>query len=238
MDQGLRRFTHCDPRFHPYMEKVLARLPEEVAERLLNDSGFQILAGDEILEECVLRYEFGTPVRRLVYFNTKMLTEPEHWLIYAIAHEVARYMIVEGEAEAVEEQVEGLLLAWGFAEEMDAFRYDTAISDSEGYQTGYKWARTQSKDYVLQHFGLYFHEWDEKGLRRMSKERFELLQARAATAVAEGGGSAEREVTGSALPRNEAIIAGIMAAVKEIKFQEVYGEKACDLRSGQATLTR
>jgi len=238
MDQGLRRFTHCDPRFHPYIERVLARLPEEVAERLLNDSGFQILAGDELIEECVLRYEFETPVRRLTYFNTKMLTEPEHWLIYAIAHEVARHVIGECNAEAVEKRVEELLVEWGFEEELEAFRDDTVIADSEGYKIGYEWARRQSRDYVLRHFGLYFHEWDEKGLRRMSKERLHLLQSQAATAVAEGGGSAEREVTGSALPRNEAIIAGIMAAVKEIKFQEVYGEKACDLRSGQATLTR
>jgi len=229
MDQDLGRFTHCDPRFHPYIERVLARLPEEVTERFLNDRGFQILAGDDLLEECVLRYAFEAPVKRLVYLNTKMLMEPEHWLIYAIAHEVARYMIGEGESETVEEKVEELLVEWGFAEELDAFRYDTAIAESEGYKIGYEWARTQSSDYVLRHFGLYFDEWNEKGLRRMSKERFELLQSRAATAVAEGGGGAEKEVTESPLPRDEAIIAGIMAAVKEIKFRDLYGDKACDL---------
>jgi len=229
MDQDLGRFTHCDPRFHPYIERVLARLPEEVTERFLNDRGFQILAGDDLLEECVLRYAFEAPVKRLVYLNTKMLMEPEHWLIYAIAHEVARYMIGEGESETVEEKVEGLLVDWGFAEELDAFRYDVSIAESEGYKIGYEWARTQSSDYVLRHFGLYFDEWNEKGLRRMSRERFELVQSRAATVVAEGGGRAEREATGSALPRDEAIIAGIMAAVKEIKFRDLYGDKACDL---------
>jgi hypothetical protein len=231
MDQDLRRFTHCDPRFHPYIERVLARLPEEVAERLLNDRGFQILAGDELLEECVLRYEFEAPVRKLVYFNTKMLMEPEHWLTYAIAHEVARYMIGQGEAEAVEKQVEELLVAWGFTEEMETFRYDTVIAESEGYEIGYEWARRQSKDYVLRHFGLYFDEWNEKGLRRMSRERFELLQSKAATAVPDEVSMGERETIEGAPPRNEAIIAGIMAAVKEIKFRDLYGDKACDLRS-------
>ena len=229
MDQGLRRFTHCDPRFHPYIERVLARLPEEVAERLLNDSGFQILAGDEILEECVLRYEFGTPVRRLVYFNTKMLTEPEHWLIYAIAHEVARHVIGECNAEAVEKRVEELLVEWGFEEELEAFRYDTVIADSEGYKIGYEWARRQSRDYVLRHFGLYFDEWNAKGLRRMSREQFELLQARAATVIPAEATMGERGTIESEPPRNEAIIAGIMAAVKEIKFRDLYGDKACDL---------
>jgi hypothetical protein len=229
MNQDLRQFTHCDPRFHHCIERVLVRLPEEVTERLLNDRGFQILAGDDLLEECVLRYEFETPVRWLVYFNTKMLMEPEHWLTYAIAHEVARYMIVEGEAEAMEKQVEELLVEWGFSEELEAFRYDTVIAESEGYKIGYEWARRQSRDYVLRHFGLYFDEWNEKGLRRMSRERFELLQSQAATAVAERGSGAEKEVIQSALPRDEAIIAGIMAAVKEITFRDLYGDKACDL---------
>lgn len=231
MDQDLRRFTHCDPRFHSYIEKVLARLPEEIAEGLLTDKGFQILAGDELIEECVLRYEFETPVRRIVYLNTKMLMEPEHWLIYAIAHEVARYMIGEGEAEAVEKRAEELLLAWGFEEELEAFRYDVVIAESEGYKIGYEWARRQSGDYVLRHFGLYFDEWNAKGLRRMSRERFELLRAQAATAVPDEVTMGERETIEGAPPRNEAIVAGIMAAVKEIKFKELYGEKACDLLS-------
>lgn len=230
MGQDLQRFTHCDPRFHTSIAKVFARIPREVAEGLLNDRGFQILAGDDLIQECVLRYEFETPVRRLVYLNTKMLMEPEHWLIYAIAHEVARYVIGEGNAEAVEKRGEELLAEWGFQEELEAFRYDTVIADSEGYQVGYEWARRQSKDYVLRHFGLYFDEWNEKGLRRMSRERFELHQSRAATAVTDESRT-ETEVTEGPPPRNEAIIAGIMAAVKEIKFRDLYGDKACDLRS-------
>jgi hypothetical protein len=232
MDQELQRFTHCDPRFHAYIAKVFARMPGEIAERLLNDRGFQILAGDDLIEECVLRYEFETPVTKLVYLNTKMLLEPEHWLIYAIAHEAARYVIGEGDAEAVEKRAEELLVEWGFEEELEAFRYCLAIADSEGYRIGYEWARRQSRDYVLRHFGLYFDEWNARGLRRMSRERFELLQARAATAVPEEVAMGERETIEGEPPRNEAVIAGIMAAVKEIKFRELYGDKACDLHRG------
>lgn len=231
MDQDLQRFTHCDSRFHTYIAKVFARMPREVTERLLNDRGFQILAGDDFIQECVLRYEFETPVKKLVYLNTKMLMEPEHWLTYAIAHEAARYVIGEGDAEAVEKRAEELLVEWGFEEELEAFRYDTVIADSEGYMVGYEWARRQSRDYVLRHFELYFDEWNAKGLRRMSREQFELLQARAATAVPEEVTMGERETIEGAPPRNEAIIAGIMAAVKEIKFRDLYGDNACDLRS-------
>jgi len=229
MDQDLGRFTYCDPRFHPYIERVLARLPEEITRRLLNDNGFQILAGDDLIQECVLRYAFETPVRKLVYLNTKMLMEPEHWLTYAIAHEAARYVIGEGDAEAVEKRAEELLVEWGFEEELEAFRYDTVIVDSEGYKVGYEWARRQSRDYVLRHFELYFDAWNAKGLRRMSREQFELLQARAATAVPDQVTMGERETIEGAPPRNEAIIAGIMAAVKEMKFRDLYGDQACDL---------
>jgi hypothetical protein len=231
MDQNILRFTHCDPRFYPYIEKVFARLPEEVKERLLNDRGFQLLAGDDLLEECVLRYEFEAPVSKLVYLNTKMLIEPEHWQIYSIAHEVARYVI--GESEAVEKQVEELLVEWGFEEELEAFRYDTVIADSEGYKIGYEWARRQNREYVLRHFGLYFDEWNEKGLRRISKEQFEILQTKAKTAITDEMTQIpmrERDVNEYAPPRDEAIIAGIMAAVKEIKFKDLHGDKTCDLR--------
>ena len=39
-----------------------------------------------------------------------------------------------------------------------------------GYKKGYEWAITQNKDYLLQHFGLYFNVWNEKGLGQMSQK--------------------------------------------------------------------
>ena len=236
MEQIIKKFTHCDSRFYPYIEKVLTRLPQEVEERLSRDTGFQILAGDDLLTLCVVRYEFDEPVNKIVYLNTKLLMEPEHQLIYTIAFEIARYVGGEGIAEVVDKAAEDLLIKWGFQEELKAYRYDTTIAESEGYQIGYEWAKKQSKDYVLRHFGLYFDEWNKKGLRKMSKEQFELIHARAATLIRDKAGTVpqrdyqeDKGVPAEKGPsRVEAIIAGIMTAVKEIKFYDAYGDIQCD----------
>jgi hypothetical protein len=238
MEQIIQQFKHCDSRFYPHIEKVLKRLPEEVTEKLCNDTGFQILAGDDLLVLCVVRYEFDEPVKRLVYLNTKLLMEPEHQLIYTIANEIARYVSREEDAEVVEKKTEDLLIKWGFEEELEAYRYDTAIAESKGYQIGYDWAKNQSKDYVLRHFGLYFDEWNKKGLRKMSKEQFEMIHARAETVIRDEADKIskedhkehERAPAKEGLSRVEAIIAGIMTAVKEIKFRDVYGDIQCDER--------
>ncbi|MGD8258891.1 MAG: hypothetical protein PVH56_15095, partial [Desulfobacterales bacterium] len=93
MSQRIQRFKLCDLRFHPYLKRVIERLPEEVKELVLNDMSFQILTDDEVSEALVLRYEFGTPVRTLVYMNTKILMEPDHQIIHTIASEIARYIL-------------------------------------------------------------------------------------------------------------------------------------------------
>ena len=238
MEQIMQKFEHCDSRFYPHIEKVLERLPEEVREKLHNDTGFQILAGDDLLVLCVVRYEFDEPVNKLVYLNTKLLMEPEHQLIYTIAYEIARYVGGEENIEAAEKKAEDLLIKWGFGAELEAYRYDMAIAASKGYQIGYEWAKKQSKDYVLRHFGLYFDEWNTKGLRKMSKEQFEMIHARAETVIRDEAGTIpqkddkehERAPAEGGLPRVEAIIAGIMTAVKEIKFHDLYGDILCDVR--------
>jgi len=238
MEQIIQQFKHCDSRFYPHIEKVLKRLPKEVVEKLRNDTGFTILAGDDLFVLCVVRYKFDEPVKRLVYLNTKLLMEPEHQLIYTIAYEIARYVDGEGDAEVVEKKAEDLLIKWGFEEELEAYRYDTAIAESEGCRIGYEWAKKQSRDYVLRHFGLYFDEWNKKGLRKMSKEQFEMIHARAETVIRDEAGTIpqkdHKEHKGApaqgGIPRFEAIIAGIMTAVKEIKFHDLYGDIQCDVR--------
>jgi hypothetical protein len=55
-------------------------------------------------------------------------------------------------------------LDWGFEQELEAVRYCRAVFESADYKKGYEWAIKQNKDYLLQHFGLYFDEWNEKGL--------------------------------------------------------------------------
>jgi len=226
MDKKMNRFKHCDPRFFPYLEKVLDRLPERIRDIILNSTALQVVAGEDLHRNCALRVDFDDPVKSLLCFNPKVLFEPEHQILHTMAHEIALYVAGEVGSAKAEQKAEELLLEWGFEMEIEAVRYCKAVSESEGYQIGYEWARKQSKDYLLQHFGLYFDEWNEKGLRRMSREQLEEVKSDAGTRALlkdriETGGTGEMgepEVT--ALPRDEAIIAGIMAAVKEIKLQD------------------
>jgi hypothetical protein len=227
MDKRMTRFKHCDPRFLPYLEKVLDRLPESIRDNILNSTVLQVVAGEDLHRSCALRVEFDDPVKTLLCFNPKVLFEPEHQILHTIAHELALYVIGEVGSAKADQRAEDLLLEWGFEMEIEAVRYCEAVSESEGYQIGYEWARKQSKDYLLQHFDLYFDEWNQKGLRRMSREQLEEVKSEAETRALlkdriETGGAGETgapEVT--ALPRDEAIIAGIMAAVKEIKLQDL-----------------
>jgi hypothetical protein len=233
MDERIKRFKQCEPRFYPHLERVLERLPADVSERVLNDKELQIIADEDLIELCVLRYRFEHPVRNIIYLNTKVLMEPEHQLIHTLAHELALYIIGEGETEEARMKAEDLLTQWGFEREIEAVRYDKAIAESDGYQTGYSWARKQSKDYLLRHFGLYFDEWNEKGLKRMSRQQLEKLQSQAAAPIlGEMAQVKEKDASAAMLRRDEAIIAGIMAAVKEIRFEEVYGAKKCTTGNG------
>jgi hypothetical protein len=227
MDKRMTRFKHCDPRFFPYLEKVLDRLPEKVREDILNSTALQVVAGEDLHRSCALRVDFDDPVKTLLCFNPKVLFEPEHQILHTIAQEFALYVIGEEGSAKAEQKAEDLLLEWGFEMEIEAVRHCTAVSESAGYRIGYEWARKQSMDYLMQHFGLYFDEWNEKGLRRMSREQLEEVKSKAGTRVLlddrieTGGGGEMGETEVTALPRDEAIIAGIMAAVKEIKLQEL-----------------
>jgi hypothetical protein len=231
MDKRINRFKVCDFRFYPYLAGVFERLPEAVREKVLNDASFQILADEDMLAVCVLRYEFGNPVKTLVYLNSKLLTESEHQLIYTIAHEIARYVlsIAETEARFCEKDIEDLLVRWGFETEIEAVRYDKAITESEGYKTGYQWAKKQSKDYLMQHFGLYFDEWNEKGLGRMPCKGLNKLNQHAEAdpildhivRLKKGKGiESAKERTLETPSLRKAMLAGIMVAVKEFELKE------------------
>ena len=231
MDKRINRFKICDFRFYPYLARVFERLPGEVREKVLNDTSFQILADEDLLDACVLRYDFGNPVTALVYLSSKILAEPGHQLIYTIAYEIAKYVLstVETETEFREEDIEDLLVQWGFEKEMEAVRYAKAITESEGYKTGYEWAKRQKKDYLMQHFGLYFEEWNERGFGRMPSKVLDKLSQRAETdsifnntvqlkkwkkiEPAEGR-------TLETLSLRKAMLAGIMVAVKEFELQD------------------
>ena len=177
MDKRMNRFKLCDLRFYPFLSRVIDRLPGEIREIVLNDRSFQILTDDEILEALVLRYEFGAPIRTLVYLNTKVLKEPDHQIIHTIASEIAHYIFKKQAAHTLilERKLDSLLIEWGFGKEVKAVRYDQVVSQSDGYKIGYDWAKKQNLDYLRQHFGLYFDQWNDKGLGSLSSKEFTML---------------------------------------------------------------
>jgi hypothetical protein len=147
---------------------VAERLPEDVRETVLNDKSFQILTDDEIFDASVLRYEFSAPVRHLVYLNTKILREPDHKIIHTIASEIALYILKTQGRQEGEQKLDNLLIDWGFGKEAEAVRYDEVVSQSAGYKIGYDWAKNQNLDYLRQHFGLYFDQWNADGIGSLS----------------------------------------------------------------------
>jgi hypothetical protein len=224
MSQRIQRFKLCDLRFHPYLKRVIERLPEEVKELVLNDMSFQILTDDEVSEALVLRYEFGTPVRTLVYMNTKILMEPDHQIIHTIASEIARYILKKEGTNVWEGKVDDLLVEWGFGKEVEALQYDQVISESEGYKIGYDWAKNQDHDYLMQHFGLYFDQWNDEGLGSLSSKEFNILSNKIETdpiledilpSTKLGFLDSDISEIPDPLSKRKALLTGILTAVKE-----------------------
>jgi hypothetical protein len=227
MSARIQRFKLCDLRFHPYLRRVIERLPEDVREIVLNDMSFQILTDDDIFEALVLRYEFGAPVRHLVYLNTKILREPDHQIIHTIAFEIAHYIAKKQGAPVWEKKLGNLLIEWGFGKEVEAVRYDEVISKSEGYKIGYDWAQKQDLDYLRQHFGLYFDQWNDDGMGSVSSNDLNRLNRKLETdpILEDIGPLKEAEFIGTesggiskSLSTRKSMLAGILTAVKELSL--------------------
>ena len=224
MDKRMNRFKLCDLRFYPFLSKVLERLPEEIREIVLNDRSFQLLTDDEILEALVLRYEFGAPIRTLIYLNTKILKEPDHQIIHTIASEIAHYIFKKQGTHESERNLDNLLLVWNFGKEVEAVRYDQAISKSDGYKIGYDWAKKQDLDYLRQHFGLYFDQWNDDGMGSLSSNELNMLNRKLeANPILEDIWplkksefiGTESAVISKSLSTRKSMLAGILTAVKE-----------------------
>ena len=237
MDQRLARFKFCDSRFFPYLGKVIERLPDKDREDVLNNQALQILADEDALDACVRRYAFDPPAEKLICLNPKILVEPEHIIICIMAHEIAYAVLAKNGSDPDEKVIEDLLIDWGFKNEVEAMRYDRTIARSEGYRAGYSWALRQSKDYLMQHFSLYFDEWNEKGLGSLSREQLEMLlrQAEAgsifdeATRITDANlFASEKENAQEGFSVRQAFLTGILAAVKELRLNEQFGTKACE----------
>ena len=231
MSKRIQRFKLCDLRFHPYLKSVIERLPEEVREIVLNDMSFQILTDDDIFEACVLRYEFGAPVRNLVYLNTKILRESDHQIIHTIASEMAYYILRKQGTHKLERKLDSLLIEWGFRKEVEAVRYDQVIAKSDGYKIGYDWAKKQNLDYLRQHFGLYFDQWNDDGMGSLSSNDLDMLNRKLETdPILEDIGSLKKsELVGTendgiskSLSTRKSMLAGILTAVKESSWLNYY----------------
>ena len=224
MIKRIDRFKLCDLRFCPYLRRVIERLPGEVKEIILNDMSFQILTDDEVLEALVLRYEFGAPVRTLVYLNTKILKEPDHQIIHTIASEIAHYIFKKKGIHGCERKSEDLLIEWGFEKEVEAVRYDLVISKSEEYRIGYDWAKKQKADDLMQRFGVFFNQWNDKGLGRLSSKELNMYNRKVETdPILEdilpfnklGFVESDNGKIPDSLSNWKAMLAGIFTAVKE-----------------------
>jgi hypothetical protein len=224
VDKRINRFKLCDLRFHPYLRRVIGRLPEEIREIVLNDMTYQILTDDEILEALVLRYEFGVPIRTLVYLNTKILKEPDHQIIKTIASEIAHHISKKEESHVSEREVDDLLIKWGFEKEVEAVRYDLVMTESEEYRIGYDWAKQQDTDDLMQHFGLFFDQWNDKGLGRLSSKELNMYNRKVETGqILEdilpfnklGSVESDNGKIPDSLSNWKAMLAGIFTAVKE-----------------------
>jgi hypothetical protein len=237
MDQRFARFQFCDSRLFSYLEKTINRLPDKVKEDFLNDLSLQILADEDILDACVRRYAFDQPAETLIYLNSKILIEPEHVILCIIAHEIAHTILGKSEPDPSENAIEDLLIDWGFKKEVEAMRYDRTIAQSEGYRAGYNWARRQNEDYLMQHFSLYFDEWNEHGLGSLSREQLEMLhqQAEIGSILADEARTnaldfveSENEKPQKSVSVRQAFLTGILTAVKELKLNELFSPKTCE----------
>jgi hypothetical protein len=228
MEREIDRFVYCDPGFYPYLEEVLARFPEGIREDILSDKSFQIVAKKSFNERYISRYIFKMPVKYLVCLDTKILNMPKYEIIYTIAHEIAAYAVSEGKSDFDEKKVEPLLISWGFEKETKAVRHEHTIAESEGFRIAYEWAKKQSKNYLLQHFGLFFDEWNEKGLGKTSKEGSAKMYDQAETSsmfteLDKSKSLRYHEHDKHKVIENHAIdeemLAGIMTAMKEIELR-------------------
>lgn len=224
MDERIRRFKHCDPRFHPYLDTVFSRLPDDLRDEILEDEGFDILADKELPDICGRCFCFDRPVEKLVYLNPKALMQPDHRLLCSVALEIADYVARKEGVTGDERRIEELLVRWGFEREVKSVRFCDAVAGSTAFKSGHEWARGQSEEYLMLHFGLYFDEWNERGLASMSSEKVESFRSKFSPSklLPDSARRIETEVP-EGFSADDVFMEGIMVAVKEIKSQEEEG---------------
>jgi hypothetical protein len=220
MDERLGRFKYCDPRLYPYLDRVFSRLPPDFREEILNDHGFQFISDATLPDVCGHCFVFDQPLKTLIYLNPAIIKQPDHRLECSIALELAEYATNKEKRNGDRQRVQELLINWGFEKEVDAVCFCSAVAGSKVFKFGYDWARGQSEDYLMLHFGIYFDEWNHKGLVRMPKERLENLRSQASqNRLLPAAAMREEKELPQGFTVDEVFIEGVMAAVKEIKMQ-------------------
>ncbi len=102
------RFNWCDSRFYPYIEKVLSRLPEEIAfKEVLDDLTFDIVSFGS--DAAGIFYPLSHPARRLIVLHESLLRAAEFQIIHTIAHELAHKVVEKGHTGLYEKEAEELL---------------------------------------------------------------------------------------------------------------------------------
>ena len=220
MEERLSRFKFCDSWLHPYLDRVFSRLPENLREEILNNKSFQIISNATLPDICGHCFHFDQPLKFLVYLNPALVLQPDHRLECSIAMELANYVAIKEQWNGDPQQIQELLISWGFEDEVNAICFCSAVAGSKTFKYGYDWARKQNEDYLMLHFGIHYDEWNRKGLVRMSKDRLEKLSTQIPM---------ERLIPTTAikdeksLPEGisvaEVLIEGIMSAVKESKLK-------------------
>jgi hypothetical protein len=220
MTSGSSRFTNCDKRFYPYLDKVLGQIPDNYREEILGDPNFQIISDEDLLVAKSRNYNFQDPVSYLVFLNTAILKQPVSEIFFTIANEYACYLAAQKSPTPKEQKknTKKLLVEWGFIMDLDRIRPPDPIEESKGYQIGHEWARRQKSDDLIWNYKEYFDEWDEA---RISPERFEQLYIDVAPfSILEQMDTKDKD--GKALDSESEdtleaeIIWGVMAAIKEL----------------------
>lgn len=216
MASGASRFTHCDKRFYPYLDKVLGHIPDELGEEILADQNLQIISDEDMLVAKSRSFNFHHTVSYLIYLNTAILKQPVSEITFIIAKEYARYLAskVSPTAQEQEKKVKRLLVEWEFIMDLDRIRPPDPIAQSDGYRIGLEWAKRQKLDDLLWNYKEYFDEWFEE---RISPERFEQLYIDVApfSILEQMGKKGEGDETASSDTLEAEIIWGLMDAIKQ-----------------------
>jgi hypothetical protein len=129
--QRVARFTHCDPNFYPYIEKVLRRLPKGVRiKQVLEDLSFEIVTFDDTNGQFFL---LPNQIQSFLVLDRSLLKQAESVIIYTIARQLAYKTIGKRDTVLYAKEAEELLIKWGFADEMWEMKnfYSELFEDSE-----------------------------------------------------------------------------------------------------------